>query len=84
MWSCGRRSTFSNVDDSLGKGLRRFLGQIVSDAALDDPVRVFAGEFPGIGTTLKSKTSIIQRDKRNGPCRNVRVLREQLGNVRAK
>jgi len=29
-----------DVDDSLGKGLRGFLGQVVPDAALDDPVRV--------------------------------------------
>ena len=29
-----------DVDDSLGKGLRGFLRQVVPNAALDDPVRV--------------------------------------------
>ena len=66
MWSCGPRSNFSNVDDSLGKGLGRFLGQIVSDAALDDPVRVFAGEFPGIGTCVEMWCAVGVAFKRNG------------------
>jgi len=35
--------------DSLGKFLRSFLRQIVPDAALDDPVRLFFREFLGIG-----------------------------------
>ncbi len=36
-----------DIDNSFGKGLRRFLRQIVTDA-LDDSVGVFASEFPGI------------------------------------
>ena len=38
--------------DSLGKALRGFLRQIVTDAVLDDPVQVFAREFLGIGLVL--------------------------------
>ena len=36
------QSAFGDVDDSLGKGLRGFLRQIVPDAAGDGPVRIFA------------------------------------------
>jgi hypothetical protein len=36
----------------LGKGVRGFLRQIVPDAALDDPVGVFAGEFLGVENFL--------------------------------
>src|SRR3954453_14033599 len=38
-----------DVDDRPGKRLRSFLGQVVSDATLDRPVRVLAGEFAGVG-----------------------------------
>ena len=38
-----------HVDHGLGEGLRGFLRQIVPDAALDDPVRIFAGELLAIG-----------------------------------
>jgi hypothetical protein len=34
-----------DLDDRLGKGLRRFLRQVVPDAALNHPVRVPAGEL---------------------------------------
>ena len=42
-------STFRDIDDSFGKGLRSFLRQVVPDAARDEPVRVFAGEFLRVG-----------------------------------
>ena len=42
------RSTFGDVDDSVSKGLRGFLRQIVPDASTDDPVRIFAREFLGV------------------------------------
>jgi hypothetical protein len=42
----------------LGKGLRGFLGQIVSDAACDVAVRVFAGEFFGIGTGIRVRSTV--------------------------
>ena len=38
---CGLTPT-ADFDDSLGKGLRGFLGKVVPDATLDDPVRVLA------------------------------------------
>src|SRR2546421_8378312 len=45
-----RPSTFSDdIDDGLGEGLRRFLGQIVPDAVLDGPVRILAREFGAVG-----------------------------------
>src|SRR2546425_5714423 len=47
------RSITINFDDSLGKGLRSFLRQIVPDAALDDPVHISAQEFLGIGTGVR-------------------------------
>jgi hypothetical protein len=37
-----RRSAFGDVDDGLGKSLRRLLRQIVSDAPGNQPVRVLA------------------------------------------
>jgi hypothetical protein len=40
-----RRLVTVDIDDSLGKGLRRFLRQIMPDAALDKPVRILADEF---------------------------------------
>src|SRR5215217_6162417 len=42
-----------DFDDSFGKGLRGFLRQIVANAALDDPVRIFAREFLGIGPGVR-------------------------------
>ena len=41
-----------------GKGLRRFLRQIVPDAARDQPVRIFAREFLGIGTRVRMRRAI--------------------------
>ena len=37
----------------MGKGLRGFLGQIVPDIALNDPVLVFARKFPGVGAAVR-------------------------------
>jgi hypothetical protein len=38
-----------DVNHGLGEGLWSFLWQIVPDAASDDPVIIFAGEFLAIG-----------------------------------
>jgi hypothetical protein len=49
-WPSVRRLASSkavDIDDSLGKGLRSFLRQIVPDTALYDPMRVFSREFIG-------------------------------------
>ena len=42
-----------DVGDGLGEGLRGFLRQIVPDATVDDPVRIFAREFLGIGARVR-------------------------------
>src|SRR5262249_44030425 len=47
-----------DLDDSFGKRLRSFLRQVVPDAALDDPMRVFAREFLGIGTAVRVRRAI--------------------------
>ncbi len=60
------RSITVNFDNSVGKGLRRFLRQIVPDAALDEPVRIFAGEFLGIGTGVRVWCTIGITLKSNG------------------
>src|ERR1700681_3232796 len=62
----GCRSITVNVDYSLGEGLRGFLRQIVTDAALDDPVRVVAREFLGIGTGVRMWCTIGITFKGNG------------------
>ena len=55
-----------DVDHSLGKGLRGFLRQIVTDATRDDSVRVFAREFLGIGTGTRVWCTIGITFKGNG------------------
>src|SRR4029453_2258445 len=42
----------TNVDDSFGEGFRSFLRKVVSDAALDHSVRIFARELLGVDTRL--------------------------------
>ena len=64
--SAVRRSITVDIDYRLGKGLRRFLRQIVPDAAFDKPVRVFAREFFGIRTGLRMRRTIGITFKRNG------------------
>src|SRR5712664_1927235 len=48
------RSITVNFDDSLGKGLRGFLRHIVANA-FEDSVRIFAGEFMGIGCAIRGR-----------------------------
>ena len=55
-----------DVDDSFGKGARSFLRQIVLDAALDDPVRISAREFLGIGIAVRVWRTICITFKGNG------------------
>jgi hypothetical protein len=58
-----------DVDDRLGEGLRSFLGKVVPDAALDGPVRIRAGESPGIGTRFRMRGAVgvaFQGDRRYG------------------
>src|SRR5450755_3662356 len=68
-----RRLESVDIDDRLGKGQRRFLGQIVPDAARDDAVRIATHEFPGIGTGLGVWGPIgiaFQGDRRHGDGRS--------------
>jgi hypothetical protein len=53
-----RRVRVVDIGDRLGKVKRRFLGQIVPDAARDGPVFIAAREFPGIGTGVRVKCPI--------------------------
>ena len=55
-----------DVDDSFGKGVRSLLRQIVPDAALDDPVRISAREFLGIGIAVRVWRTICITFKGNG------------------
>jgi hypothetical protein len=49
----GHVTANADVDDGFGKGLRRFLGQIMADAALDGSVLVSARESLGIGARAR-------------------------------
>src|SRR4051794_3767326 len=63
------RLAFGDIDDSFGKSFRGFLGQIVPDAALDDPVRIFARELLGVGAGVRVWRTIgiaLQGDGRHG------------------
>src|SRR5713226_3829016 len=62
----GQRSITVDFDDGCGEGLRGFLRQIVPDAALDDPVRIFTREFLGIGTGVWMRRTIGITFKGNG------------------
>ena len=60
------RSTPISFDDSFGEGLRSFLRQIVSDAAVDRPVLVLAGEFPDVGARIRMWRAVGITLKRDG------------------
>ena len=51
-------SNLGGLDGRFGKGLWRFLRQIMPDAAFDDPVRIFAGEFLGIGAGIGVRCTV--------------------------
>src|SRR5215470_11254729 len=61
-----RRSKLGDVDDSLSKGLRRFLRQVVPDAALNEPVLVFARELLGVGAGVRMRCAVGVTFKRDG------------------
>src|SRR5206468_5447227 len=68
-----RSALGGDLDDRLGESLRRFLRQIVPDAALDRPVRVPAGEFLRISTWVGMRCAVrvsLERDARHGDDRS--------------
>jgi hypothetical protein len=71
-----RGLNLGDLDDHFGKGLRRFLRQIVPDAALDGPVLVLAREFLGIGTRIRVRRAVrvttVEADL--GPVRHLATL----------
>src|SRR5919106_6027865 len=63
------RSVPVDVENCLGKGLRRFLRQIMSDAALDRPVRILGRKFLGIRTGVRTRRTVsiaLQGNRRHG------------------
>src|SRR5712691_6696422 len=69
-----RRSITVNLEDRLGKGLRRFLRQIVPDAARDHPVRIRARKFCGIRTGVRVRRPIgipFQGDRGHGDAQSL-------------
>ena len=62
-----------DVNDGLGKGLWSFLGQIVTDAAGDSPVLIFAREFLGVSARIRMRCTIgvaFHGDRGDGDDRN--------------
>src|ERR1700761_6209994 len=69
-------SALGDIDDGLDEGLRSLLGQIGSDSALDDPMRVFTGEFPGISTRFRMWSTVSVAFHGDGRDRDLRALRK--------
>src|SRR6266498_186028 len=58
-----------DLDDRVGERFWGFLRKVVPDAALDGPVRIRRGEFPGIGTRVRMWGAIgvaFEGDRRHG------------------
>src|SRR2546430_10854416 len=63
------RSVSVGVDDGLGEGTGGFLGQVVPDAAFDQPVLVPAGELAGVGAGVGVRGAVgvaLEGDGRDG------------------
>ena len=72
----GAINSASDIDDGLGKGLRRFLWQVVPDAALDEPVLVSAGELLGVGARVRVWRAVGIALKRDGGHGNDREIEQ--------
>jgi hypothetical protein len=72
------RSITVDVDDSLSKGLRRFLRQVVPDAAPDRPVRILAHEFFRVRTRVGTRRTVAIALKCNRPHGDHRKLGKPL------
>jgi len=67
-----------DVDDRFGKSLRRFLRQIVFNAARDGPVLISAGEFLRIRARLRMRCTVGIPFKGNGGHADDRALSKSL------
>src|ERR1700741_1047482 len=72
------RSAPRDIDDRLREGLRRFLRQVVADAARDGPVLVLAAESLGVGTRIRARCAIGIALQGNGRHGDVREFGELL------
>jgi hypothetical protein len=72
------RSIAIDLDDGFGERLRGLLRQIVPDTAVDDAVRVFAREFLGTGTCVRTQCSIGVTFKSYGRHADSRAFRKPL------
>ena len=52
------RSITVDIEHGFGKGLRRFLRQIVPDAAPDRPVRILTREFLRVRTWVRARRTV--------------------------
>src|SRR4051812_2309796 len=61
-------SQLADIEHCLGEGLRRFLRQVVSDAARDQPMLVSARELLGVDAGVRVRGAVriaFHRDRRN-------------------
>jgi hypothetical protein len=62
-------SRSGDVDNRLGESLRRFLRQVVPYAALDQPMRIPAGEFLRVGTGVRVRGTVgVALERYGGHC----------------
>ena len=73
-----RRSITINVEDRFGNGPRRFLRQIVPDAAREHPVRICARELLGIRPGVRVRRAVGIPFKRDGGHGDDRPLGQPL------
>jgi hypothetical protein len=76
VWAC-----VVDVDDGLSEGLRGFLGQIVTNAAFDQPVLVLAEEFVAIRRRHRMRRTVgiaFKGDRGHGDDRSRAQLRFQI------
>src|SRR4029453_14754001 len=78
--SAGRahHSKLGGVDNSFGKGLGAFLGQVVPDTARDSAMFVWAGEFLRVGARIRVRGAVRISLERNGGHGNYRQFGKPL------
>src|SRR3954469_20756424 len=67
-----------DFDDAFGEGFRRLLWQVVTDAALDGPVRISARKFLCIGTGIRMWSTVGIAFECNGRHRDGRTFGQPL------